>query len=175
VAIKAPRQTRVLYLAFGYAKNGDDSSTVRVVDPGRSDSRDKCAFLPNSQQQAQNVAPIIPPVVAPPTIVAPPVTHRSVNRNAEPEEHHILIINNTGAYLAEIYVSNVDRDEWGENIMYNPGFSGTGKPTVPGGTVDIKITDLTTCNFDFRVVDSNHKGYMSHNVDVCNTDTLTIN
>jgi hypothetical protein len=174
VAVKAPRQTRVLYLAFGYAKNGDDSSTLRVVDPGRSDSRDKCAFLPNVQQ-AQNVAPIIPPVVAPPiapTIVAPPVTHRSV---MEPEERHILLINNTNAYLAEIYVSNVDRDEWGDNIIYNPGYSGTGKPTVPGGTIDITITDRTTCNFDFRVVDSNHKGYMSRNVNVCNTDTLSIN
>jgi len=178
VAVKAPRQTRVLYLAFGYAKNGDDSSTIRVVDPGRSDLRDKCAFLPNVPQQAQN-APIIPPVTqrsvnrnAEPII--PPVTHRSVNRNAEPEERHIRIINNTDAYLAEIYVSNVDRDEWGENIIYNPGFSGTGKPTVPGGSVDIAIPELA-CNFDFRVVDSNHKGYLSRNVDVCNTDTLTIN
>jgi hypothetical protein len=172
VAVKAPRQTRVLYLAFGYAKTGDDSSTLRAVDPGRSDSRDKCAFLPNVQQ-AQNVTPIIPPVVP------PPVTHRSVNRNvsAEPEEHHILVINNTDAYLAEIYVSNVDRDNWGENIIYSPGYSGTGKPTVPGGTLDITITDpdLAACNFDFRVVDSNHKGYMSRNVNVCNTDTLTIN
>ena len=80
-----------------------------------------------------------------------------------------------GAYLAEIYVSNVNRDEWGENVIYNPGYSGTGKPTVPGGSVDVTITDPTTCNFDFRVVDSNHKGYMSRDVNVCNTDTLTIN
>jgi hypothetical protein len=70
VAVKAPRQTRVLYLAFGYGKNGVDSSTLRAVDPGRSDSRDKCAL--------QNVTPIIPPVAP------PPVTPR--NRNAEPEE-----------------------------------------------------------------------------------------
>jgi hypothetical protein len=35
--------------------------------------------------------------------------------------------------------------------------------------------DLAACNFDFRVVHSNHKGDMSRNVNVCNTDTLTIN
>src|ERR1700730_13946102 len=49
VAVKAPRQTRVLYLAFGYARNGDDSSSIRVVDPAaRSDKRDKCTLIPTN-------------------------------------------------------------------------------------------------------------------------------
>lgn len=46
VATKALNQTRTIYLAFDYSGVGDDVSAIRVID-GTSDTKDKCAFIPN--------------------------------------------------------------------------------------------------------------------------------
>jgi hypothetical protein len=159
VATKAPGQSRTLYLAFDYGENGRDVSAIRAVDRGR-DNRDKCSFI--TDQQYTHNAPVS-------------TEHRSSTNDivARPEQNPtILLINNTHSWITEIYASEVTTTNWGTNVIYQPGSSGSG--VASGQTRNIAFHDYTICRLDLMAVDSEHRRYVSRDINVCNGGNWTL-
>ena len=83
------------------------------------------------------------------------------------ENRHVEIDNQTGHTITEFYASNVDENDWEEDIL--------GRDTLDSGeSVDINIDDGTGhCMYDFKAVFSDGDTLIKKNINVCTVETYT--
>ncbi|MGZ8362340.1 MAG: hypothetical protein ACXW3D_00640 [Caulobacteraceae bacterium] len=83
------------------------------------------------------------------------------------ENRHVEIDNQTGHTIVEFYASNVDENDWEEDIL--------GRDTLDSGeSVDVNIDDGTGhCMYDFKAVFSDGDTLIKRNINVCTVETYT--
>ena len=81
------------------------------------------------------------------------------------ENRHVDVDNQTGHTITEFYASNVDENDWEEDIL--------GRDTLaPGESVDINIDDGTGhCMYDFKAVFDDGDSLIKHNINVCTVES----
>lgn len=83
------------------------------------------------------------------------------------EDLVFTLANNSSQTIVEMYVSEVDSDQWGENILLgavDPGVSG-----------DVTIADgLDVCDYDLRFVTA-EGGEAEQTQNLCELATFTVN
>ncbi|MFP5478819.1 MAG: hypothetical protein ACLGIE_03870 [Alphaproteobacteria bacterium] len=76
------------------------------------------------------------------------------------------LVNESSQTIVEMYVSEVDSDEWGENILY--------APVEPGVSGEVTIADgLEVCDYDMRYV-SSEGGEAEDTQNLCDLGTYTL-
>ena len=87
--------------------------------------------------------------------------------NADNEDRRVRIINNTSYTMQRFYASNVDTDDWEEDIL--------GVDTLcPGRSLVVNIDDGTGhCMFDFKAVFNNGRSLVRQGVNVCRITSYT--
>ncbi|MEN9410886.1 MAG: hypothetical protein RL216_2860 [Pseudomonadota bacterium] len=84
------------------------------------------------------------------------------------EDLVFTLINNSSHTIVEMYVSAVDEENWGENIL-------TVAEVAPGVSGDVTIADgLDVCDYDIRLV-SAEGGDSEVTQNLCEMETLTVN
>jgi hypothetical protein len=83
------------------------------------------------------------------------------------QELVFTLVNNSSHTIAEMYVSPVGEDEWGENIL-------TVEAVEPGVSGDVSIADgLEVCDYDLRfVTDEGAEAEKTQNL--CDIATFTV-
>ena len=83
------------------------------------------------------------------------------------EDLVFTLVNDSSQTIVEMYVSEVDADQWGENILF-----GAVEPGVSG---DVTIADgLDVCDYDLRFV-SAEGGEATQTQNLCELATFTVN
>ena len=99
------------------------------------------------------------------TIAAVALT--TTGANADNEDRRVRIINNTSYTMQRFYASNVDTDDWEEDILGNDVLR-------PGRSVTINIDDGTGhCMYDFKAVFSNGRSLVRQGINVCRITSYT--
>ena len=90
----------------------------------------------------------------------------SLATSAHAADRHVRIINATEHTMVRFYASNIDADDWQEDIL--------GDSVVrPGDDVNINIDDGSGhCRFDFRAVFDDGEATVKHNIDVCSISSF---
>jgi hypothetical protein len=82
------------------------------------------------------------------------------------EDLVFTLVNDSSQTIVEMYVSEVDVDQWGENILFgavDPGVSG-----------DVTIADgLDVCDYDLRFVTA-EGGEAEQTQNLCDLSTFTV-
>ena len=87
--------------------------------------------------------------------------------NADNEDRRVRIINNTSYTMQRFYASNVDTDDWEEDILGNDVLR-------PGCSVVVNIDDGTGhCMYDFKAVFSNGRSLVRQGINVCRISSYT--
>lgn len=86
--------------------------------------------------------------------------------SAHAADRHVRIINATEHTMVRFYASNIDADDWQEDIL--------GDSVVrPGDDVNVNIDDGSGhCRFDFKAVFDDGEATVKHNVDVCSISSF---
>jgi hypothetical protein len=83
------------------------------------------------------------------------------------KDRHVRIINNTDSILTEFYASDVESDDWEEDILGNDVLS-------RGESSNIDVDDGSgSCHFDFRAVFEDGTKIVDESVNVCRTRVFT--
>lgn len=84
------------------------------------------------------------------------------------EDLVFTLINDSSHTIVEMYVSPVDEEQWGENIL-------TVAEVAPGVSGDVTIADgLDVCDYDIRIVTA-EGGDSNVAQNLCEMETLTVN
>ncbi|WP_445678870.1 hypothetical protein [Radicibacter daui] len=83
------------------------------------------------------------------------------------KDRHVKITNNTDSILSEFYASDVESEDWEEDIL--------GADVLrPGESSNIDIDDGSgSCHFDFRAVFEDGTKIVDESVNVCRTRVFT--
>jgi len=86
---------------------------------------------------------------------------------ANAQDRNVRIINETQHTIVQFYASNVETDDWQEDIL--------GQDVLPvGQSVNINIDDGTgACLFDFKAVFDDGDELVRQGIDVCSISTYT--
>ena len=99
------------------------------------------------------------------TVLAVGMTTTSAN--ADNEDRRVRLINGTSYTMLRFYASNVDTDDWEEDILGNDVLR-------PGQSVMVNIDDGTGhCMFDFKAVFNNGRSLVRQGVNVCRITSYT--
>jgi hypothetical protein len=80
---------------------------------------------------------------------------------AQRQDRHVRIINETDHTMVRFYASNISVNDWQEDILGDDVLK-------PGQDVNINIDDGTGhCKYDFKAVFDNGQALVKHNVNVC--------
>ena len=91
----------------------------------------------------------------------------SLTTPAFAEDLVFTLINESSHTIVELYVSPVDEEQWGENIL-------TVAEVAPGVSGDMTIADgLDVCDYDIRLV-SAEGGDTNVTQNLCEMETLTV-
>ncbi|HEY3798338.1 MAG TPA: hypothetical protein VGL58_08290 [Caulobacteraceae bacterium] len=87
--------------------------------------------------------------------------------HADQRDRHVKIINATSHTIVSFYASNVDADDWQEDIL--------GSDTLdPGDATMINIDDGTGhCEYDFKAVFDDGQALVRSDVNVCKIQSYT--
>ncbi len=85
-----------------------------------------------------------------------------------PSGKDFSVINRTGATIMYLYISPVSSDGWGEDIL--------GSSTTLGNEMraNIRMGDVSECNWDVKVKDNNEKTYTFRNQNLCQLSDLVV-
>ncbi len=82
---------------------------------------------------------------------------------AQAEDRRVRIVNETNDTMLRFYASNVERDNWEEDILGN-------RVLKPGQSVTVNVDDGTGhCKFDFRADFDNGQKLTRNGINVCTT------
>lgn len=83
------------------------------------------------------------------------------------EDLVFTLVNDSSHTITEMYVSPVDQDQWGENILTVAGVE-------PGVSGDVTIADgLDVCDYDMRFVTA-EGGEVEQTQNLCELGTFTV-
>ncbi len=93
----------------------------------------------------------------------------SVNANwTMGNDYMVLVINNSSYTVYELYATNVDNPDWGDDLIWLFGIG----PIYPGQSVWIDMDDYSGyCYYDFLAVGSNGVEWEDYNANVCARDS----